>query len=304
MLSAWTLGVAGWSISIVSEDADLRIAPSGVSNRFCVTDVAPDLVLTVRREVRRISEDARCTFDSGGVWISHETATDFWISLRSALFLSAPYLVARISKNQPTGELYVHPNYAQGRTLDPLEYPLDELLFLGLIAKGQGLEVHAAGVDAGPHGGWLLLGHSGAGKSTASGLLIESGLGEILSDDRIVLRRRDSKGGSEWWMFGTPWHGTGAHAVPRGCPLKRIYVLSHAPVTRLGELPRSVFTAEIVARTFHPLYAPHVLAYTLKSIEHLTQDVPCRTLAFRPDREMPWVLASDSVPSTQNISLG
>jgi hypothetical protein len=149
-------------------------------------------------------------------------------------------------------------------------------------------------VDAGARGGWLLLGHSGAGKSTLAGLIAEAGVGTILSDDRIVLRRQEER----WWMFGTPWHGTAGYASARGCPLTRLFILSHGPKNRIAQLPFSVMAAEIAARTFYPLYAPSLMGRALQAIQRLVAEVPCHSLAFSPNPEVAWFLSSDNGAST------
>ena len=71
----------------------------------------------------------------------------------------------------------------------PLEYPLDELLLQGLLARGRGAEIHACGIADGSGRGLLFVGQSGAGKTTMARLWEgERGI-TVLSDDRIILRR-------------------------------------------------------------------------------------------------------------------
>ena len=83
----------------------------------------------------------------------------------------------------------------------PLEYPLDELLIINLLAQGRGVEVHAAGVIDPEGCGHLFLGQSGGGKTTISRLWQGVERAEILSDeDRIILRKEAGR----IWMYGTP----------------------------------------------------------------------------------------------------
>ena len=73
--------------------------------------------------------------------------------------------------------------------MNPLEYPLDELLWIHRLSMGEGVEVHGCGVIAPDGRGLLLTGHSGAGKSTSSRLWSQHDGARVLSDDRIILRR-------------------------------------------------------------------------------------------------------------------
>src|SRR5205823_7896354 len=106
----------------------------------------------------------------------------------------------------------------------PLDYPLDELLMISLLARGRGVEVHGCGVIDTNGVAYLFPGHSGAGKSTIARLWRDQGA-TILSDDRLILRLRDGR----VWMYGTPWHGEEQFATAASAALSRIYFLQHAP---------------------------------------------------------------------------
>ena len=122
----------------------------------------------------------------------------------------------------------------------PFEYPLNELLFIDLLAQGRGVEVHASGLIDPQGNGRLFLGQSGAGKTTISRLWQRLRGVRILSDDRIILRNE----GGRIWMHGTPWHGEGLMALPARAPLTQIYFLRHSPSNSL--VPQG--KAEAVAR--------------------------------------------------------
>src|SRR3989449_11671129 len=140
----------------------------------------------------------------------------------TTLFRSAlgplPYKVASVDRGFTAGEVWLHqPYFPSGLPVHPLEYPLDELLLIHLLAAGRGVEVHACGVVA-PNGqGYLFVGQSGAGKTTMARLWQKAQAGgiRILSDDRIILR----KSNGTVWMYGTPWHGEAAMACAARAPL-------------------------------------------------------------------------------------
>ena len=82
----------------------------------------------------------------------------------------------------------------------PLEYPLDRLATLGLLAQGYGIMLHAAGViEFGES--IVFSGPSGAGKSTIARLYSREQGTTVLNDDTIIVRKIEGR----LWAFGTPW---------------------------------------------------------------------------------------------------
>ena len=72
-----------------------------------------------------------------------------------------------------------------------LSYPLDELLIMHRLTQEKAIELHSCGIVRPDGTGNLFVGHSGAGKSTTTRLWMERENVEILSDDRIIVRRDD-----------------------------------------------------------------------------------------------------------------
>jgi hypothetical protein len=168
--------------------------------------------------------------------------------------------------------------------VNPLEYPLDELLLIHLLAAGRGVEVHACGVVA-PNGkGYLFVGQSGAGKTTMARLWQKARAGTVLSDDRIILR----KSNGTVWMYGTPWHGEAAMASPARAPLKGIYLLrhGHGMSNALVPQPRSQAITRLLASSFPPLYSRDALDFTLGFFDEVVRAVPCYELSFTPDERV------------------
>src|SRR6476660_9837409 len=81
------------------------------------------------------------------------------------------------------------------READPLEYPLDELLIMHRLTQEKAIELHGSGIVRSNGEANLFIGHSGAGKSTTTRLWTAVEDVEVLSDDRIIVRRdRDVSG--------------------------------------------------------------------------------------------------------------
>jgi hypothetical protein len=218
-------------------------------------------------------------FSSGGLWSLFAENGGYRLNFLRSFPGETPYKSAWFDKNFRRGELSLSRHFFDtSQAIYPFEYPLDEVLMIHHLAGGKGLEVHALGVVDEAGYGHLFLGHSGAGKSTSARLWQSQRGVRILSDDRIILRRREG----EVWMCGTPWHGDAGIASPGSARLSHIYVLEQAPANELVPMPRSIATAEIFARSFVPRHSPEALDVALQFIEQLSQELPCDTFRFLP----------------------
>src|SRR5579864_7730045 len=162
----------------------------------------------------------------------------------------------------------------------PLEYPADELLITNYLAHRRlGVEVHGCGLIDGQTGGYLFLGHSGAGKSTTARFWQSLRGPEILSDDRIILRLHDN----ELWMYGTPWHGEAAFASPGKARLNRVFILQHGPENKIVTLPKARAVGELFARCFPPFHSASGLNRTIEFLNRVVETVPCYQFCFVPE---------------------
>jgi hypothetical protein len=220
-------------------------------------------------------------FDSGSLWTLYHAGSDYIFDFCSSVISEHPYKRLRIDGSFRTAELILSREALTAhRPISPLEYPADELLITNYLAHhGLGVEVHGCGFIDSESGGHLLLGHSGAGKSTTTQLWQSLRNPEILSDDRIILRLHDG----ELWMYGTPWHGEGQFASPGKSKINKILILQHGDRNQFVELSRSHAAGELFARCFPPFHSPSGLQGVIEFLDRVVNTVACYEFRFVPD---------------------
>ena len=218
-------------------------------------------------------------FVSGGLWSAYTGATGTKFYFSSPTLGISPYKAAWFDPSFERGHIVLRRDcFATDRPVFPLEYPIDELAMMHRLSRGEGAELHALGLVDCDGSGYLFLGHSGAGKSTTARLWMSEPGVKLLSDDRIILRRK----GGRYWMYGTPWHGD-AGVSSQGCaPLSAVFLLEQAPSNQILPLPGAQAAAELFARSFVPHYLSDGIRFTLSFFDELTRSIPCSVFRFAP----------------------
>jgi hypothetical protein len=158
-------------------------------------------------------------FDSGQTWALIQSGSNLVLQNASLNSKTTPTRFLFISSDLESGDLYVSDDAPAD--IDPLGYPLNQVLWIILLSQGRGLLFHACGID--DQGmGYLFLGNSGDGKSTTARLWSDHGL-TVLNDDRIIVRENRGK----FWMYGTPWHGDFKEHSSHGLPIHKLFFLRH-----------------------------------------------------------------------------
>ena len=270
---------------------DVSIAVSGLSSLDCELDTGLAQFRSVPSQSDidlhvEWADELRCPtvvplFDSGSLWTLYRAAGDFIFDFCSSIVSEHPYKRLRVDDAFECAHLTLSREaLAVHRPISPLEYPTDELLVTNYLAHhGLGVEVHGCGFIDSETGGHLLLGHSGAGKSTTTQLWRSLRNPEILSDDRVILRLQNS----ELWMYGTPWHGEGRFASPGKARINKILILRHGDNNEIVPLARSHAAGELFARGFPPFHSPVGLRGVIEFLDRVVNTVPCYEFRFVPD---------------------
>jgi len=276
--------IADITCAIQSVDPALTVQIPGATRNFLTRETKPDVTIQARwDDLSRLSVTGRRIFDSGAVWQLYQENGMYLFTFNSTSFDTVPYKIAQIRQDFSCTLVSVHLDYCDPeQPLYPLDYPLHELLFSHLLALGRGAEIHACGLVDSRGTGHLFVGQSEAGKTTMARLWQKEPGVTVLSDDRIILRRKDNQP----WMYGTPWHGEARLSDPGKAPLGHVYFLRHGTKNDLLPLGPSTAVGRFLACSFPPFYSPEGLDFTLRFLEQVVRAVPCYQLSFVPDKRV------------------
>jgi MoaA/NifB/PqqE/SkfB family radical SAM enzyme len=186
-----------------------------------------------------------------------------------------PRTVAIFEADHSRGTIYRNRDFYESGGLHSLTtFPSDQILLARVLADRQGCYLHASGIIVDGKG-LLFVGHSEAGKSTILKML--RGHGEILCDDRIIVRR---------WPEGFRIHGTWSHGElpdvsPAGAPLRAILFLEKASANELIPVADKVERlGQVLSHVVKPLVTADWWEKTLALAEKIAAEVPAYRLRF------------------------
>ena len=252
---------------------------------FQVTALQADLSLQFLTGAPPTAPELELLFDSQGLWRLYRTREQYLLTITNTELGPSPYRVAILDPTFARGTVYCRlpaiPDRGDSQSrvvsLNPFEYPLDEVILVHYLLRGRGLHVHACGIVLEGRG-FLFAGHSGAGKSTLTGLWQPTGA-TLLSDDRIIVRRRQGT----LQMYGTPWHGDMQICSPDCAPLKKIFFLARGSHNSLRPLPPVEAATLLFSCSFPPFYDREAMVFLLEFISQIVAEIPCFELKFVPD---------------------
>lgn len=197
--------------------------------------------------------------------------------------------------------------------------PSDQILVARLLADRNGCYLHSAGAIL-DGAGMLFVGHSDAGKSTTTRLLMDAGDGrgdpawspahesnhrglppqvEILCDDRNIVRRcspplsttgdygprseaeRGGQGEGGWRVYGTWSHGDVPVVSPASALLRAICFIEKGNENTLTPLTdRKEIRRRLLACVIKPFVTADWWHKTIDLIEQMAREVPCYVMRF------------------------
>jgi|GEM_PF-386426 len=198
---------------------------------------------------------------------------------------NSPVWIARIDFSQDVVYVFCNPELIDKTDnhliYNPLSYPLDQILLMNFLAYRKGAVIHGAGWCR-DSTGLVFAGVSGAGKTTISNLIHETGNGVFLSDDRIALRDI----GGRFSMYGTPWPGEGGFAENRAALLSSVLFLKKGRANRIRPLKPAEAMQHLFPVMSIPWYDRIETLQILDFCASLIEAIPMYELTFRPDKSV------------------
>ena len=249
-------------------------------------NISPDYELTLQLETQVAPELVHEIDPAPQSWYYSRTADQLELLFRPPLQTGGwtHQLILDLAHNSGLLRLA---NTQAGQVIKYLElFPafLDKFIFTALLEQVGGFFLHAAAVADGGQG-LVLVGESGAGKSTISRLWQEfGGSGVIgLTDESTILRQKSA---GEFWVYGTPWPSSANIAHPAGVPLSRLYFLEHAPQNFTEPLDFQTALLKLLSQSQLPVWDNAATAQSLDFIINMLQTYPAYRLGFKPDNEV------------------
>jgi hypothetical protein len=285
------LSVGGLTLRVVSDDRRLASPASGSLAPFFADHGRADVEIQAGWMDAPTAGDGRLLFDSGGAWQLLESDGAFLFTFRSSIGGPLPYKVARFNQPFSEGDVQLsRPHFEQqhpAAAIDPLQYPLDELVMIHLLSQGKGVEIHACGLLDRSGRAYLFVGQSGAGKSTIARLWAATAGISMLSDERVVLRTDRTP----IVVYGTPWQGDAHLASPASGPLAAVFFLNRGAAPRIAPVRGSQAAARLFSCAFLPFHDAGAVGRTMTAVEQVIGGTPCYDLWFAPDRSVVDVVA-------------
>jgi hypothetical protein len=235
--------------------------------------------------------EPKILFDSGKSWMMCADADDYLIIFNSGGARAEPLWRARMSRDCSRVTVYcgkelLREKSGVTRVVNPVSYPLDQILIMYALARRRGAILHAAGILVNGNG-FIFPGRSGTGKSTISQQCTGYPGISILSDDRVVVRECDDA----LRVFGTPWPGDAGIALNAHAPLRAMFFIRHGDATAIRGIGAAQALELLLPAASVPWYDRETLQPILTFLEDLVNRVPAYELRFKPNAEVVDVLA-------------
>ena len=255
-----------------------RIKPGEINPAYrpFISTSKPDIYLRMHSDAPQIKVGEKI-FESSPIWTLYRQGEDLIIKLFEKM--NGLRRILRIPRDFTTADLYfAEPD---GAFKDPFFGPTIELLMVNYLAQINSMIVHACGMDY-EGKGILFVGESGAGKSTLTKIWNQEPGIEILSDDRIIIRKKND----QYWMCGTPWHGDAEFASPVTLKLEKIFFIRHGQTNSSETIGGTLPVLQFLKASFPPFWDKKGMQFAMEFLIDLVAAVPCRELSFVPDSKV------------------
>jgi len=226
----------------------------------------------VHYEEQSIQPTDICKLNTNAGWQIFERGNRFVVHIDASETNSEAFMT--VTQDFSTGDIF----FPEGRArLGFLPPTLARMIIISLLSQGHGVMLHAAGVRVG-NKGLLFAGTDGVGKTTTARLWSAYGNATIIGDDHVIVRKLQGR----FWMYSTPWHGI--DCATDSVSVDRVFIIRQGKKNQIEPMPPVQVAAQLLRRSFPPLWSADGITFTLEFLEQLCASVPVHDFAFVPDQ--------------------
>ena len=277
------LEIAGVRIGIDAGGMDIisNAAPAYRQFSRTATDFPYDIRITLTKDRVPDTRGSKKVFDSGESWSLFSSEEDYFLIFKPPAF-DEPYLIAQMDRDISKAVIYCSRHLISEKEggpafINPVQYPLDQIMLMHYLARRDGVIIHAAGLESAGKA-YIFPGKSGAGKSTLSRQFAGKGGFHLLSDDRIIVRRTDNL----FTAYGTPWPGDEGIASNTSSALSGIFFISHGNSNWIEPIKPQMALEKLLPVTSIPWYEEGLMTNMLTLCADLT-NIPAYEFYFKPE---------------------
>jgi hypothetical protein len=277
------VSIGGFSLSLTTEEPRFQRNWDGPLEQFRISGESADIEVSAGWELEApITGELVCK--SPGLWSYYRDAGEHFFVFQSDACGPDYYKTARFDADLRRGKVGLRRSYFDGaQIIDPLEYPLDELLISQRLLDSGGLEMHSCGIfDQDLDRAYLFVGMSGAGKTTMANQWQNESRALVLSDDRILIRKEEGR----YWLHGTPWHGDAQLSEQKRAPLSHIFFLEKGKKNERIAIGPAEASARLLRSTFGAIFDTHATERALGICSEIITTVPNYLLPYVPDPDV------------------
>jgi hypothetical protein len=219
--------------------------------------------------------DIKPLFHMNDSWTVYRDDNSYVFQIQVPAIMNARWSARYVPESGDSSIEYRSPDLESALPINPLTYPVDQLLLMYHLAPREGIIIHAAGGSLAGKG-LVFAGISGAGKSSVSKLLQPNRNWQPFSDDRIIIRK--TMDGFE--AYGTPWPGESKIAFNGNAPLSSIIFLKKSNDNQITMLKNDGVIQRLLPTLSIPWFDPQTAAMQLETCSELIARIPMYELSF------------------------
>lgn len=193
---------------------------------------------------------------------------------------------AVLNRSFSRGAIYISPSKNEGGWRpEAIIYGLLQNILINYLAHKQGIIAHSAGLKDTGRKGILFMGPTQSGKSTTARLWHDNAAGQLLNDDRVIIRKINKR----FFIFPCPWHGEFSEYLNRPvsrAELHKVFFIYHSPANAVSRLNQKEAFKCLYPNVFLSFWNKEILEKQVSLCQDLLSRVASYRLGFKKDKSI------------------